>query len=184
MNRFLWVAVSLGAVAALTAILVMILPGHPRSRDLDQGVLTANTQAPPQAAAGPAPSCAPLTGPVPTTISIGTSTTPGDSFDRSCYYAPAGQQLSISFTNSIYARATNAPTTMTLLISPSQKPAIASVPDRPMFSTIDTSKAVFTGILVVAPATVVMSVPALPAGSYDLQILEMPTTFISTLVVQ
>src|SRR5262245_2425103 len=184
MKRFLWLTVSLAAVVVLAAILVMILARRPRSRDLDPGVLSADTHTATQAAAGPAPDCAPLTGPVPTTILIGTQTAPGDSFDRNCYYAAAGQQLSIRFTNSVYARATNAPTTMTLLISPSQDPAIATVPNNPMFGTIDTSKAVFTGTPVVAPATGVMSVPALPAGSYDLQILEMPTNFIATLVVQ
>ena len=128
------------------------------------------------------PTCPPITGSQPTTISI--STGPGGSFAQSCYYAAAGQQLVINFTNSVVAQVSKAPTSLTLLISPSQDPAISSVPGNPMFGTIDESKAVFVGSPVVAPQTGIMSVPPLSAGTYVLQALEMPMNFMATLVVQ
>jgi hypothetical protein len=182
-NKFLWLTVSLSVVVALAVGLGVALLLHSRSQDPQRATLSANSHSAARTEIGSSPTCPPATGPLPTMISIAAGTA-GDTFDRSCYYAAARQPLTIRFTNSIYASLSNAPTSLTLLISPSEDPAIAPVPGSPMFSTIDGSKAVFTGVPVIAPQAGVMSVPALPAGNYDLQILEMPTNFLATLVVQ
>jgi len=104
-------------------------------------------------------------------------------FDRRCYYAAAGQRLTIRFANSMTVLSRHG-ISLTLLISPSHDPAISSVPGKPGMGIVDQSKAVFAGQPVTAPETGVMSVPPLEAGVYVLQVREMPTTFRATLVVQ
>ena len=53
-----------------------------------------------------------------------------------------------------------------------------------LLATIDESRAIFVGAPVLAPQTGIMSVPPLSAGTYVLQVLEMPTNFMATLVIQ
>src|SRR6266536_718141 len=125
----------------------------------------------------------PPAGLLPTTVSIATESATRAVFDRRCYYAAAGQRLTIRFANSMTVLSRHG-ISLTLLISPSHDPAISSVPGKPGMGIVDQSKAVFAGQPVTAPETGVMSVPPLEAGVYVLQVREMPTTFRATLVVQ
>ncbi|HEX9358762.1 MAG TPA: hypothetical protein VF933_33740, partial [Streptosporangiaceae bacterium] len=61
---------------------------------------------------------------------------------------------------------------MTLLISPSDNPAIAPVPGRSGFGIIDPGHASFVAPRVTAPGTGVFTVSALAAGTYFMQIME------------
>lgn len=125
------------------------------------------------------PVCPPPTGTLPATVDISTT---GSNFTESCYYAAADQALTIDFTSSVVAEATNVSVPLTLLISPSQNPAVTPIPGTPM-GIGNESNAVFVGTPVSAPNTVALSVPALTAGTYDLQVLQLQN-FIATLVVQ
>lgn len=134
-----------------------------------------------RAGAVSAPSCPSPTGSLPTTISMSTNTA-SDNFNQSCYYAAAGQPFSISFTNTAYATMDGSPTSLNIVISPSTNPAIAPAPNSPLVVGI-MSKAVFVSSFVTAPNAATFSVPALQAGTYDLQIEDLPDA-IATLVVQ
>lgn len=124
------------------------------------------------------PDCPAATGPVDTTVNIGTRSSPV-SFDQSCYYAAANQPLTINFTNSLMGGSR-----LTLLVSSPSDPVFRPVAGRPGVWTGSTATALFVGTPVTSPDTGVMSVPPLPAGAYVLQVLQMPYNFIATLVVQ
>ncbi len=130
-----------------------------------------------------APTCAPEVGPVATTVSISTQATP-PYFSHRCYYAPANQAFIIHFSNPVFQLKDSSPTSATLVISHSEDPYMAPVPGRPGWATSSSAKAIFVGTPVKAPETGVFSVPALSAGTYDLQIMEQTTEAIATLVVQ
>jgi hypothetical protein len=129
-----------------------------------------------------APTCAAANGSIPSDFSMTMSTT-NDSFSQSCYYAPANQSFTIDFTNPVFTLTNDSPTSLTLVISPSQNPAFEPVPGLPGVSGGSTASAVFVGDPVTAPDTSTLSVPALAPGTYDLQLMEMPSQ-IATLVVQ
>ena len=117
------------------------------------------------------------------TVSIHMQATPPYFSDR-CYYAPANQAFTIKFSNPVSQLKDNSPTSATLVISHSDDPYMVPVPGRPGWATSSSAKAVFVGTPVKAPETGMFSVPALPAGTYDLQIMEQTTEAIATLVVQ
>ncbi len=127
--------------------------------------------------------CAPEVGPMSATVSIHMQATPPYFSDR-CYYAPANQAFTIKFFNPVSQLKDNSPTSATLVISHSDDPYMVPVPGRPGWATSSSAKAVFVGTPVKAPETGMFSVPALPAGTYDLQIMEQTTEAIATLVVQ
>lgn len=130
-----------------------------------------------------APSCPQATGQVSSNFAIKTNAR-GNNFDNGgCFYAPAGRPLTIHFTNSVYAVANHVPARMTLVISPSSKPAVYASKSDPHFTLGDPTRAVFVGRTVVAPNSRAFSVAALRPGSYTVQILEMPY-YVATLVVQ
>jgi hypothetical protein len=106
-----------------------------------------------------------------------------DNFDQSCYYAPSGQPFTIDFTNSALAESDNTPTTVQLVISPSQNPAFAPDPANSELMGGSTQSAVFVSQAITAPNTVELSVPALSSGTYDLQLLGN-LSVVATLVVQ
>jgi hypothetical protein len=60
----------------------------------------------------------------------------------------------------------------TVVISPSDDPAIAPVPGRPGWYTGSTERAVFVAPPVTAPDTGVVTVPALAVGTYAMQLME------------
>lgn len=130
-----------------------------------------------------APSCAPITGPVSSTVSI-TMSTANDSFSQSCYYAPANKPFTIDFTNPIFALGDNSPVTLNLIISPSNSPAFVPDPGYPGSADGSTANASFVSPPVTAPNTGAFSVPALPAGTYDVQTLIDEPNVTAILVVQ
>jgi hypothetical protein len=73
-------------------------------------------------------------------------------------------------TNSMFALGDNEPIQATVVISPSHDPAIAPVPGRPGWFTGSTERAVFVAPPVTAPDTAVITVPALAAGTYVMQL--------------
>ncbi len=110
------------------------------------------------------------TGPVPATVSV-TLQAGRPHFARSRYHAPAGQAFTLKITHSLFST-TGKPLWVTLLISPSDNPAIAPVPGRPGFGIIDPGHASFVAPRVTAPGTGVFTVSALAAGTYFMQIME------------
>ena len=92
-------------------------------------------------------------------------------FDQSCYYAPADEDFILKITNTIFALDHRTPARLTLLISDSDNPAVTPVPARPGMWYGDTSRAVFVAPSVLAPDTVTVTVPALPAGTYLMQVM-------------
>lgn len=129
-----------------------------------------------------APTCAPSAGQVSSTVSMELSEADSN-FSQSCYYAPAGQSFTIDFTNPVVGAADNSPTTVTLVISQSGDPAFAPDPSQPGVIVGSTAGAAYVGVATTAPNTTAMTVPALSAGTYDLQLLG-DLTAIATLVVQ
>lgn len=129
-----------------------------------------------------APTCGPASGQIPAVIQM-TLSTDTSSFSQDCYYAPANQTFTIDFTNSIVGTGDGSDVTLTLVISPSQDPAIEPVSGQPGVYAGSTASAVFVGSPVTAPQSVELSVPALSPGTYDLQFLESFQP-IATLVVQ
>ncbi len=105
-------------------------------------------------------------------------------FTQNCYYAPANQAFTIQFGNTIYTTSDNSPVSLTLVISPNQNPYKAPVSGRPGWYISSSANASFIAPTVTAPNTGTFSVPALSAGTYDLQIDEMGLDAIATLVVQ
>jgi hypothetical protein len=92
-------------------------------------------------------------------------------FDQSCYYAPAGKDFILEITNTIFAVDDKTPARLTLLISDSDNPAVSPVPAKPGMWVGETSRAVFVAPSVLAPDTVTVTVPALPAGTYLMQVM-------------
>jgi hypothetical protein len=92
-------------------------------------------------------------------------------FNQSCYYAPAGEDFTLKITNTIFALYDKTPVRLTLLISDSDNPAVTPVPARPGFWEGIPSRAVFVAPDVLAPDTVTVTVPALSAGTYLLQVM-------------
>jgi hypothetical protein len=92
-------------------------------------------------------------------------------FDQSCYYAPADEDFTLKITNTIFALHDQTPVRLTLLISDSDNPAVTPVPARPGFWEGDPSRAVFVAPDVLAPDTATVTVPALSAGTYLLQVM-------------
>jgi hypothetical protein len=92
-------------------------------------------------------------------------------FDQSCYYAPADEDFVLMITNTIFALDDKTPARLTLLISDSDNPAVTPVPARPGFWEGIPSRAVFVAPDVVAPDTARVTVPALSAGIYLLQVM-------------
>jgi hypothetical protein len=178
------ISIACAAVLILVLAIALVLLRSPSPRPHSSGHQRTRlvAHAAPLGGLPSLPSCPQVSGPVPATISIA-SNAAGNNFDKSCYYAVANKQLTIHLTNSVFALSDHAAIPMTLLISPSGKPAMSSVPDNPMLSTTDTSKAVFVGPTVMAPDTVDISVPGLPAGTYALQVAQLPY-FVAILVVQ
>lgn len=173
------------AVAAVLVGLVLAryLPSGPRHTILRaaQSAAKSVTKSAPRDLPS-APVCAPENGPVSTSVSI-TMSTANDSFSNSCYYAPANQSFTIQFDNPIRALGDDSPVSLTLLISPSQDPAVTPVSGNPDMSELSTANASFVGTPVAA-STGQFSVPALSAGTYDLQVEELSINVIATLVVQ
>jgi len=168
-------AISLAWLAAVTAACGAQQAGRPAERAASHPVAA---QSPPSAA----PRCAAAAGPPAAVLTV--ATRPGQAyFQRRCYYAPAGRAFTIRFTNSLFAVAGHRPTSLTLLISPGKDPAVARAGSTPGMYTVTPARAVFEGSPVRAPGTAVLSVPALTAGAYDLQILQLPGTSIATLIV-
>lgn len=132
-----------------------------------------------------APACDQGSSPTSSTVSISTDSADRFAFSQACYYAPAEEPLTITFSNSMYyTEDATKSISLTLVISPSSSPAIAADPNEPAAVVGDPSKAVFIGDPVVAPGTGSWTTSGLPAGTYDLQILEVPVFAPSTLVVQ
>jgi hypothetical protein len=129
-----------------------------------------------------APKCAAPAGTVPASTAIAL-TTAHDSFDRDCYYAPAGRTFTIRFTNPVFTLADHSPLTYTLMVSPSRRPAMRPVIGYPGSGVGNTAWAVFVSKPVRAPATKVFTVQPLSAGTYDLQLLGAPLNVIATLIV-
>ena len=92
-------------------------------------------------------------------------------FGQSCYYAFAGEDFILKITNTIFALDDKTPVRLTLLISDSDNPAITPVPARPGFWEGIPSRAVFVAPDVLAPDTVAVTVPALSAGTYLMQVM-------------
>jgi hypothetical protein len=156
---------SFAVVASALVLLVHVQPHTVRSNRSLSGVSACNS----------APGAASST----VDLQVASST---DDFSQSCYYAAADESLTVTFTNSVFASADNAPTTLTLLISPTAKPAIWKTSNG--FLAIDETRAAFVGSPVVAPDTGSFSIPPLQAGTYLIQVLEMPSNFSATLVVE
>jgi len=92
-------------------------------------------------------------------------------FDQSRYYAPADEDFILKITNTIFALNDKTPAWLTLLISNSDNPAVTPVPARPGFWEGIPSRAVFVAPDVLAPDTVTVTVPALSAGTYLMQVM-------------
>jgi hypothetical protein len=106
------------------------------------------------------------------------------SFTQSRYDAPAGQAFTLKITNSMFTLKDHKPVRATLLISPSDDPAVAPVPGRPGWSTGSTERACFVASPVTAPETGVFTVPPLAAGTYVMQLMEGGLESSATLIVQ
>lgn len=130
-----------------------------------------------------APTCAMKAGPVSATITISLNNA-SPYFTQSCYYAPANQAFTVQLSNTIHTSADNSPMSLTLVISPSQNPYRAPVSGRSGWYIASTENASYIAPPVTAPTTGVFSVPALSAGTYDLQIDELGLDAIATLVIQ
>lgn len=129
-----------------------------------------------------APNCASVSGPASSSVTVKPNAA-GNDFSTNCYFAVANQKLTIHFTNTVYTLTGHDPISMILMISPSQDPAISSVPGNPRMTIMNRSKAIFVSQPVMAPNTSVMIMPELRPGSYVMQIMQMPH-FIATLVVR
>ncbi len=105
-------------------------------------------------------------------------------FDQSCYYAPVDQDFTLKITNTIFALCDNTPTRLTLLISHSDNPAVTPVPGKPGMWVGVTDRASFVAPSVTAPDTTAVTVPALAAGTYVLQIMGYGARQNATLVVR
>jgi hypothetical protein len=122
------------------------------------------------------PACEPKAS-AETTIELATD---GDSarFSESCLYAPANEPLTIEFTNSVFVVSDKSPVSFFLVISSADDPAILFGENG--LGWIDSSKVIFLSDPVTAPDTVVLSVPALKPGNYNLQtpVTEMWATLV------
>ena len=127
-----------------------------------------------------APRCPARASAVPAGVAI--TLTASSSFDRDCYYAPAGQRFTISLTNPVFTLDGHSPTYARLVVSPSRHPALRPTRQRGLWVG-SSATAVFTSKPVRAPATRVFTVRPLPAGTYDLQLLDGRPNVIATLVV-
>lgn len=175
-----WAFLVIATTIALGVTVALLLPSTPRSHAASNGRISSSRIA---AAHVNAPMCAPEGSPVSATVSISLNNT-GPYFTQDCYYAPANQPFTIVFANTIFTLADNAATSLTLVISPSQNPYRVPVAGRPGWSISSGANASFISPSVTAPKTGIFSVPALSAGTYDLQIDEMGLDAIATLVVQ
>jgi len=175
------------AAAAVVAVLAALqIVRHSRASE-SAGKLSVSGQ--PMAHAGVSsdhlqlPSCsASLTKSYPTVISISTKSPRQPTFSRPCYYAAAGRNLAIHFTNATTFLSQSG-TNLSLIISPSKHPAIAPVKGTPGEFVGIMSRATFVSTPVKAPDTVTFSVPALHRGTYVLQLTNVPPTFLAVLVV-
>jgi hypothetical protein len=174
-----WAFLTIAATVALGVMVALLLPSTAKSHAASQVIsIGGGTRA-----LADAPTCAPKAGPVSATISMNVNNA-GPYFTQSCYYAPANQAFTIQFANTIYTTSDNSPTSLTLVISPSQNPYRVPVSGRPGWYISSSANASFIAPSVTAPDTGTFSVQALSAGTYDLQIDEMGLDGIATLVVQ
>ena len=174
---------AIAAGVAVLAAIFMTACGNIHGPDALSATGSPTVSGSPSPILSNAPTCGPATGPISSTVSITMSTT-NDSFSQSCYYAPANQPFTISFTNPIFTLNGNQPVRITLIISPSGDPAIVPDPAYPESAYGDMTKASFVSSPVTAPDTGVFSVPSLPAGSYVIQTNLRPLIVIATLVLQ
>jgi len=129
------------------------------------------------------PKCPPpATRHFPRTISVSTKSPDQPTFAHECYYAPAGQSLTIHFTNAT-TELSKAGISLSLIISRADDPAISPVKNRPGMFVGIMSKAVFVSRPAMAPATITMSVRDLPRGTYVMQLRGAPPTFVAVLQV-
>lgn len=128
------------------------------------------------------PTCSSASATPPSSVSMQMSTS-DDAFSQSCYYAPANQGFTINFTNNLMALSDNSPITIILYIAPSSSPVFQADPNNPGLSYGIGENAVFISDPIVAPATVALDIPALPAGTYDVQTNIRPLEVIATLTV-
>ena len=129
-----------------------------------------------------APACAPSAGAAPSSINMTMSTT-DYSFSQSCYYAPANQSFTINFTNDLFAVDDHTPVSLVLYISPSSASVFQGDPNNPGVAYGNSHNAEFVSGTITAPTTVALSIPALPAGTYDIQTDIRPLDVIATLTV-
>jgi hypothetical protein len=176
-----WAFLTIAATIALGVMVALLLPSTVKSHAASHG--RASSIGGGTRALADAPTCAPKAGPVSATISIDVNNV-SPYFTQSCYYAPANQAFTIQFANTIYTTSGNSPTSLTLVISPSQNPYRVPVSGRPGWYISSSANASFIAPSVAAPNTGTFSVQALSAGTYDLQIDEMGLDGIATLVVQ
>ena len=176
-----WAFITIAATIVIGVMVALVWPSTANSHAASHGRVTSTSSG--TRALADAPTCAPEAGSVSTTISINVKSA-GPYFTQSCYYAPANQAFTIQFGNTIYAASDNSPTSLTLVISPSQNPYRVPVSGRPGWFTSSSANASFIAPSVTAPNTGTFSVQALSAGTYSLQLDEMGLDGIATLVVQ
>jgi len=128
------------------------------------------------------PMCRPDRTVPPSTLSI-TMEHATSNFERACYYARAERPLSIRLTNDVVALGSGVPTSLQLIISPSQHPAMTPVPGRPGLFTGSAATTVVVGPNVLAPNSAVFSVPPLNQGTYIIEVLQLGPDKSATLVV-
>jgi hypothetical protein len=131
------------------------------------------------------PNCQLATGSVPSTVDVSTSLS--DTFNSSCYYAPADTPFTIAFTNNVAAAGSGTSVPLTLMISPASDPAVQYESGTSGEFVVNPENAVFVAQTAVASSgdnATDLSVPALSAGTYALTTEQLPTTCFATLVVQ